>query len=40
LEDTAHCNHFSRNVEGYVGRVRGMWEGGKVGDEERVREGM
>jgi hypothetical protein len=27
LEDTAHCNHFKSNEEGYVGRLRGMWVG-------------
>lgn len=31
VEGTGHCNHFVRNVEGYVGRMRGMWEGGVVG---------
>jgi len=29
LEGTAHCNHFSADVEGYVGRMRGIWEGEK-----------
>jgi hypothetical protein len=27
LEHTAHCNHFSKNEQGYVGRMRGMWDG-------------
>jgi hypothetical protein len=27
LEDTAHCNHFSKNVQGYVARMRVIWEG-------------
>ncbi|KAF2829961.1 indole-diterpene biosynthesis protein-like protein PaxU [Ophiobolus disseminans] len=29
VEGTAHCNHLSKDVEGYVDRMRGMWEGSK-----------
>jgi hypothetical protein len=27
LEDTAHCHHFRKHEEGYVERMRAMWEG-------------
>jgi hypothetical protein len=27
LEDTAHCNHFSKYEQGYVEKMRAMWEG-------------